>query len=393
MNAPKQYFEFTTPVARMVGGNLYDPKTKDSEGRPLVYKTGDKQGQPRVDFYSAYAIPKTSGVTHWAQEKGWGEELWKAGHALGGNAAQRADFAWKVEDGDSQIPNTKGIKPCDRQGYPGHWVLHTGNSSAPKIVNSNGSAYLLEAGAVKPGYFVQVNVSINFNGSQSNPGVFINQRVVSLQFHGEVINFGADPSAMGFGGASAPAGAIAVPQGAIGATPPAPPAAGNLPPPPAPASAGNPPPPPAAPAAAAPAPPATAPAPQAGFAANAGSAAPLPAGAFQVDGQTYIMGQAAQAGLSYQDYLNSQWTKDMMVRGNIIVAIATPAPAAAAPTPLVPPAPPAPAAPTPPAPPAAPVYVVAPALAAQGHTLESLRAGAPGQTDAQLAANGWLVLQ
>lgn len=388
MNAPaKQYHEFTTPTGRMVGGNLYEPKKTDSEGRPLVFKNGDKKGEARVDFYCAIAIPKTPGVSHWASEKGWGEILWAAGHALGGSAAQRPDFAWKVTDGDSQVPNTKGKKPCDNEGFPGCWILHTGNGSAPKIVNSNGSAYLLEAGAVKAGYFIQLNASVNYNGSQSNPGVFINNRVVSLQYHGTEINFGADPTQMGFGGGAAPAGAVAIPAGAVGA-PPAPgasppppptPAAANTPPPPpaAAAPAGSPPPPPGAPAAAAPPP-------QAGFAANAGAAAP--AGSFVINGVTYIMGSGAQPGLSYQSYLNSNWDHDMMVRGNVIVAIATPAAA-----PVGAPPPPPPPAAAPPAP-AAVNYVPSPTLAAQGHTLDTLRAAAPGKSDAQLAADGWFVV-
>jgi len=386
MNAPaKQYHEFVTPLARMVGGNLYTPKTTDSENRPLVFKSGPNAGQPRVDFYGAYAIPKTPGVTHWAQEKGWGETLWAAGHALGGNSAQRGDFAWKVTDGDSQIPNTKGKKPCDNEGFPGHWILHTGNSTAPKIVNSDGSGFLLEVDAVKPGYFVQVSVSVNGNGSTQNPGIFLNQRVVSLQFHGQPINFGVDPASLGFGGHAAPAGAVTIPVGAVGHAAPPPPAAGGNPPPPppAPAAAGSPPPPPPAPGASmAPPPPAAAPAPApapvAGFAANAGT--------FVINGQNYVWGKAYTPGLTYDSYLASQWTHDMMVRGDIIVAVAGAAPAAPAPAPAAPPPPPPAAAPAP-----VPVaYRVAPHL--PGHTLDSLRAASPGESDAQIAAKGWFVV-
>lgn len=58
--------------------------------------------------------------------------------------------------------------------------------------------------------------------------------------------------------------------------------------------------------------------------------------------------------------------------------------------PGMPPQPPG-VAPTPPLPVAAVTYQPAPQYAAQNHTVESLRAAAPGKTDAELAVMGWLV--
>ena len=43
---------FTTPVGRIVAGNLYTPNTKNAEGKPLV----DKAGNPRNEFFFAVAI-------------------------------------------------------------------------------------------------------------------------------------------------------------------------------------------------------------------------------------------------------------------------------------------------------------------------------------------------
>ena len=124
---------FTTPTGRMVGGSLYRPKTTNSKGEPLVVKTGPNKGQPTQRFDIAIALPKTPGLTHWSQEA-WGTPIWNMGHAEYRNGeAQRPDFAWKITDGDSTIPNTKGRKPCDQTGYPGHWVIWMSSMQAPKI--------------------------------------------------------------------------------------------------------------------------------------------------------------------------------------------------------------------------------------------------------------------
>lgn len=221
MNAPTQkYYNLTLPMGRFVGGDLYSPKTTDSEGRPMVYKNGEKTGQPRVDYYVAYAIPKDPAAPAWYQTD-WGKDICAAGFAFFGNTAQRTDFAWKITDGDSTIPNTKQKRPCDNEGYPGHWILHLGRSSAPVIVNQDGKAPILPTAAdptpVKRGFYVQAGISVTSNGSTQNPGIFLNHNAVSLQFAGQVISSGPDVAGMGFGGNAMPAGAQALPAFAHGA--------------------------------------------------------------------------------------------------------------------------------------------------------------------------------
>ena len=152
---------FTTPAGRMVGGNLYEGRTTDAEGRPLVYKTGDKTGQPRKDYYIALAVAKGA-EKHWAETQ-WGAVVWAKGHAsFPGGQAGTPKFAWKITDGDSTIPNTKGTKPCDREGYPGHWILSFSGALPPKLYRlENGHPVpSLEPGAIKPGYYIQVNGSV-----------------------------------------------------------------------------------------------------------------------------------------------------------------------------------------------------------------------------------------
>jgi len=118
---------FTTPVGRFVGGSLTKPQTIDAEGRPLVYKTGADAGKPRTSFFMAIAVPK-AGEAHWNQTA-WGQEIWNTGHAdFPQGQADHPAFAWKVEDGDSALPNKSGKKNCDREGYRGCWILKFSSS-------------------------------------------------------------------------------------------------------------------------------------------------------------------------------------------------------------------------------------------------------------------------
>lgn len=200
----------TTPVGRIVQGSLYKPRTQDADGNPLVYKTGEHAGEARQSHFIALAIPKT-GESHWNQTP-WGKTIWDVGMAgfPQGQALSPA-FAWKIIDGDSPIPNKNGKKPCDTEGFKGHWVLKLSNGFAPQIYNENGHKILVEENYVKPGYFVQVRFGVAGNESTQQPGVYLNHKMVSFQAYGEVINFGEDAAGVGFGGAALPPGATLTP--------------------------------------------------------------------------------------------------------------------------------------------------------------------------------------
>lgn len=237
MASGNQGIQVLLPVGRLVGGSLYEPNDKDADGNPLVTKNGPNKGQARVDYFIAVAVPKTPGATHWASEVDrtpgtkignttapdgqWGLAIWNMGHmSWPQGQAQRPDFAWKIEDGDSTTPNKKGRKNCDREGYAGHWIVKIGGGYAPKIVNADGSQVIDVVGAVKCGYYVQVCVSVKSNESTQTAGIYINHQAVALAGYGPEIIQGPDVGAMGFGGAPLPAGASNVPVNAM--TPPAP---------------------------------------------------------------------------------------------------------------------------------------------------------------------------
>lgn len=339
-----QRVNVTSPVGRIVMGSLYDPSTTDAEGKPLVVKTGPNAGQPRVNYFFALAIPKGA-EPHWAHTP-WGQQIWGVGNQAFPNAAQSPAFAWKIEDGDSQIPNKKGRKPCDNEGWRGHWILKFSGGFAPKVYQQEGAGYVqvMQKDFCKPGYFVEVAFSVEGNGSQSQPGVYLNHSMVCFRAYGQEIQFGPDVNAAGFGAAplpagasmTPPAGAIPMPQAPAAASagyapPPAPGAAPALPMPPglpqvpgvapAPLAPAGSVPMPYAPAPGAPAPipvtpnpgfvqippPAAAPAPA--------PMAPPPAPAAPVRQMT-----AAAQGIPYESYVAQGWTDAQLVQNGLMLA-------------------------------------------------------------------------
>ncbi len=302
---------FTSPVGRIVMGSLYDPSTTDAEGKPLVVKTGPNMGQPRVNYFFALAIPKGA-EPHWAHTP-WGQQIWNVGNQAFPNAAQSPAFAWKIEDGDSQIPNKKGRKPCENEGWPGHWIVKFSGGFAPKVYQQEGSGYvqILQKDFCKPGYYVEVAGSVDGNGSQSQPGVYLNHSMVCFRAYGPEISFGPDVASAGFGAAPLPAGAsmtppagvIPMPQAAVAAPAPLAPV-GSVPMPPAPAPVAH------APIPVIPNPafvqvPPPAPVPM----------APPAAPAIPVRQMT-----PAAGGVTYEAYLQAGWSDAQLVQNGLMVA-------------------------------------------------------------------------
>ena len=321
-----QRVNITSPVGRIVMGSLYDPSTTDAEGKPLVVKkAGPNAGQPRVNYFFALAIPKGA-EPHWAHTP-WGQQIWNVGNQAFPNAAQAADFSWKIVDGDSQIPNKRGRKPCDNEGWPGHWVLKFSGGFAPKVYQQEGAGYVqvMQKDFCKPGYFVEVAFSVEGNGSQSQPGVYLNHSMVCFRAYGPEISFGPDVASAGFGAAPLPAGASMTPLAGAIPMPQAPAAAPTMPLPPglpqvpgvapAPLPQGGFAPTPSVPAPGAPAPiPVT---PNPGFVQVPPPApmAPPPAPAAPVRQMT-----AAAQGIPYESYIQQGWTDAMLVQNGLMLA-------------------------------------------------------------------------
>jgi hypothetical protein len=221
--------QFRTRTGRIVwtgadnnSNSLYDPCTKDFDGNPLG---NNDDGSPKFSYRFGLAIAKLPGETMW-----WdcpeGKIICAQGFVDHPQAAGGSDFSWKVQDGDSTVKSAKAkMRPCDKEGYPGHWVFTINSGFSIKFVNADGSAYLLDRGAVKCGDYVQVAASVVGNTGKS-PGVYINHQIVSLQGLGAAILGGPDPKTLGFGGGPQPASMLPV------GTPQTNAPASNAPPPP-----------------------------------------------------------------------------------------------------------------------------------------------------------------
>lgn len=211
--------EVTTPVARLLWGSVHKGRAKENEdGSPKLIKSGADQGKPLFMFEFGVGIPKTQ--AHWANEPGWGQALWAEAQACWpGGQTQRPDFAFKVTDGDSQVPNKRMKKPCDQEGFAGHWVVSFSGMSAPQIFST------LDGGAprawaptpqqpelIQPGDMVQVFGTISSNNSQLTAGMYFNHRAVCMRGMSPLgrISTQAPVDANVFGAGLAP-GAVATP--------------------------------------------------------------------------------------------------------------------------------------------------------------------------------------
>jgi len=203
----------TTPVGRLVEGSLYKGNDRDADGNPLIYKSGKNAGQSRFDFYFAVAIPKGS-EAHWNQTE-WGQIVENVAKTAFPKTYQRHDFSWKITDGDSTVVNKANRRPCDKEGFPGHWIIRFSRPFSPKIWNADGSVQLMDDNFVNLGDYVQVHASVAGNSSDKTPGVYINHLLVAFSGYGERITLGPDARTVGFGQAPLPAGASPIPSAGL----------------------------------------------------------------------------------------------------------------------------------------------------------------------------------
>jgi hypothetical protein len=215
--------QFTSPVGRLVMGNLYDPRTTAFDGSPLVYKHGAEAGKPRVEYFIGLAIAKNPAHNFplgWANSD-WGKALWTAGHAFMSSAGQLLSFKWKVDDGDVPKQDERtGAVMSIREGHAGCWILKLTGSFAPKLYSGVGAAdpknppALLEKGAINLGDYIQVFADTEGNGAVgAQAGIYVNHRMVCLVGYGKRILVGPDVGSAGFGGQPLPSGASLIPIG------------------------------------------------------------------------------------------------------------------------------------------------------------------------------------
>lgn len=242
-----EYYDFLTPVGRYVSGSMTEPNTTDFYGEPLVVKSGPNKGQPTQRFFFGLAITKDN--PRWASLYKLIYDTAVLGFPNLFDAQRNClnnDFAFKITDGDSNIPNAKGNLPCEKQGYPGHWILKFSGTQQPKCYDMNHRELVGDdlKEQLKRGYFIRVQGSVSANGEMTKPGVYINYGAVQLCGYGDEIRGGVDPHEVFAEAPQLPPGASATPVAPAGGMPgapsesettSAPPPADNTPGPPPPA--------------------------------------------------------------------------------------------------------------------------------------------------------------
>lgn len=191
------------PPGRIIMGDVYKGSDKDSKGQPRLVKSGANKGQQITQFFLGVAIPKNPGEQAWWQTA-WGQQIMAVGQQGFPNFFNNPAFAWKIEDGDSTIPNKSNRRMCDNEGAPGHWVLKFSSQFAPPVYQqpSPGVFERVDApGLIKTGWWVQVNASVKSNGSSESPGIYLNQQMVLFVKQDKEISSGPD-AATAFAGAA-----------------------------------------------------------------------------------------------------------------------------------------------------------------------------------------------
>lgn len=192
IGASAQAVNAVLPTCRIVAGHpmLF---TQDKDWATKALKV-DKNGQPKMSTFFAVAIPK-GGEQHWNQTA-WGQLIWQEG-ATGFPRGEfnRPDFAWKVVDGDSNIPNKNGTIPNTQEGYAGHWVLSVSTSlAAPKCFKVNAQFGIVECVSdkeIKRGDYGRVTLTVkancDANGFAQSPGVYLNPLGFCMDREGQEI--------------------------------------------------------------------------------------------------------------------------------------------------------------------------------------------------------------
>lgn len=198
-------YQFTTPEGRVVTGHpMTGNGVTDKHGQPVM---DPETGRQKLEYYFGFAIPKGS-ETDWKQTQ-WGQVVQQAAVDGWKNGEYNAPtFSWKIDDGDSQIPNKKGKKPAEREGWPGHWVLHL-KTLFPVACFHVGKydplQQIQDKNEIKCGDYGRVFLFVKANYPSESPGVYLNPDKFELTRAGQPIVSSSGPSAAEVFGGGAPA--------------------------------------------------------------------------------------------------------------------------------------------------------------------------------------------
>lgn len=213
-----QKIDFLSPVMRMVQGDPFEAQTKDMQGAVLTVKTGPNAGQPTQRYFVAGAIPKNDPAfpAFYAMMVNAARTGFPTLFDANGNCLAR-DFSWKLSDGDStQVSRPGEIPNAKKEGFPGHWVIKFSSSFPPRVFYAGKYApheQIQDRNVLRRGHYIRVAGTMEANGNQQKPGLYMNLSMVEYVGVGQEIVSGPDAGAI-FGGNAAqlPAGAQPLPM-------------------------------------------------------------------------------------------------------------------------------------------------------------------------------------
>lgn len=314
----------TTGVGRIVKGDVFAGYDKDYDGIPYTDK---KTGEPVSRYSVGIAFLKTDPATDAMLAY-----MRKCGDEDCGTLSGHPSFSWKHVDGDSDVPDLKGVKPCDKDGYAGHHVItFTQPTRPPRVVDENQVDIGADSGKAARGSYVRVCFDVKGHTTNAKPGIYVTHKLVQHIGYGVPLAGGIDVgAALAAPVGVAPAGMSSTPLAPAGAPPAAAPPAAGAPaaspfggaPAPTPHAA------PQAPAPVAGPPAAVAPAPAVPGAPvapvpNFGAAPPPPAAIATPPAALAApagFAMAPTAAASHADYLAGGWTHDQLVAQGLVVA-------------------------------------------------------------------------
>ena len=189
---------------RIVMGHPVKRQTMtDDKGNKLF----NDDGTTKTQHFFVLAVPKGA-EQDWKQTE-WGQKVLQvASNGYRNGEVNRPDFSWKVEDGDSQIPNKKGRKNCDTEGHPGHWIIKcTTQLHCPCFPYNKYSPFdaITDENAVKCGdyYMISIECADNTNkgAPAKTPGVYMNPKAsVFIRSGVEIVGAGSVDAQQLFGG-------------------------------------------------------------------------------------------------------------------------------------------------------------------------------------------------
>ena len=207
-----------TPIGRLVSGSVHTGTDRDkfNGGEQYIFKSGVMQGKPKFKQWFSLAVKKENEKT-W-RETSWGKTIFALAKEEYPKLVESPLFSWKITDGDSEIPNSNGVSPIEKEGFAGHWILNFTNwnsqaDSTFKIYMRDGKTELGPELKVNPGDYIQVYAAVSTNNSTQKPGIFISQKAISYCGIGERIIFDTFNASEVFGKDALPEGAKEIPTG------------------------------------------------------------------------------------------------------------------------------------------------------------------------------------